>query len=260
MQQRRLYFSAITLVAVFGFATVAVLPWLQLPGLGLSWNGLGRTSDESLAATGITPEPRGWLVLTACLAVLLAALPLLRSTTRGTAPALWLAALCAAAGSAVPLTVLIDPDWFLGGFLSEIGAVEFLGRGRELLNVPVLGFCAGAMILLTLLCAATALTVAPLRWRISITRTDASKKDADRPEPSPRSTETSSRSTESSPPETESSPRSTEPSSPETEPSPRWSSEVETTPEPESDTDETPESAPGESEPEADRAATRSAD
>lgn len=173
MQLRRLYFSAITLVAVFGFATVVMLPWLSLPGLGIGWNGIGRTSDTGLAESGFAPAARGWYVITACAVAVLAACTLLRSSTKGTAPALWLAALCSAGGAAVPIVVLTDPDWFLGGLLREVGAVAYLDRGYDLLNVPVLSFCAGAMIVLSLLCGATALTVSPLRWRITITRTDS---------------------------------------------------------------------------------------
>lgn len=173
MQLRRLYFSAITLVAVFGIATVVMLPWLSLPGLGIGWNGLGRTSDTGLAESGFAPASRGWYVIAACAVAVLAACTLLRSSTKGTAPALWLATLCSAGGATVPIVVLTDPDWFLGGLLRQVGAVAYLDRGYDLLNVPVLSFCAGAMILLTILCAATALTVSPVRWRITITRTDA---------------------------------------------------------------------------------------
>ncbi|WP_159067460.1 hypothetical protein [Gordonia iterans] len=182
MQLRRLYFSAITLVAVFGLATVVMLPWLSLPGLGIGWNGIGRTSDTGLAESGFAPAARGWYVIAACAVAVLAACTLLRSSTKGTAPALWLAALCSAGGAAVPIVVLTDPDWFLGGLLREVGAVAYLDRGYDLLNVPVLSFCAGAMIVLTLLCGATALTVSPLRWRITITRTDASDSDAQDPD------------------------------------------------------------------------------
>lgn len=188
MQLRRLYFSAITLVAVFGLATVVMLPWLSLPGLGIGWNGIGRTSDTGLAESGFAPAARGWYVIAACAVAVLAACTLLRSSTKGTAPALWLAALCSAGGAAVPIVVLTDPDWFLGGLPREVGAVAYLDRGYDLLNVPVLSFCAGAMILLAILCAATALTVSPLRWRITITRTDA--QDLDTPDPDTRDSDT----------------------------------------------------------------------
>ncbi|WP_448223024.1 hypothetical protein [Gordonia iterans] len=207
MQLRRLYFSAITLVAVFGLATVVMLPWLSLPGLGIGWNGIGRTSDTGLAESGFAPAARGWYVIAACAVAVLAACTLLRSSTKGTAPALWLAALCSAGGAAVPIVVLTDPDWFLGGLLREVGAVAYLDRGYDLLNVPVLSFCAGAMIVLTLLCGATALTVSPLRWRITITRTDSPDRgttDSETTDPTTTDSETTdSESTDSAVPDSE---------------------------------------------------------
>lgn len=180
-RHRRLYSAALALVAVFGIATV-LLPWLvlPLPGLNNGWNGIGRTRDEGLAAAQLAPEPRGWWVIAACVVVLLAAGSLLspKVTDAVASRALWTGAACSAAAAAVPITVLAAPNWYLGDFFAEIGAPELADQARDLISIPMLSFCLGALVLLAILCAATALTLNPLRWRITVTRAAGSPPSA----------------------------------------------------------------------------------
>lgn len=181
--QRRLYASAIGLMAVLTIGTVFV-PWVSLYTLGtpVGWDGIGRTHDAAYAALHVGPRPYGWYVIAAGAVGLLAALTLFVSRPRVTVWALWIAALAALAATAVPIIALADPAWLIGGFIHQITLHPLPGKmGREFLNVPVLGFVIGALVLLAILCIGTALALRPLRWRIrvSIDRTPAARAGAD---------------------------------------------------------------------------------
>lgn len=171
-QQRRLYAFAIGLVAILVIGTV-LLPWVRLTRLGIpvGWNGLGRTGDAVMAREGVGPHAYGWYVIAAAVLALLAAGLLLGSaaTARRSAWALWAAAAGALAATAVPIVTLTDPDWLLGDFFAEIGARDLVRHiGRDFLNIPVLGFTIGGLVLLAVLCAGTALAVRPITTRIRI--------------------------------------------------------------------------------------------
>lgn len=172
LQQRRLYAFAIGLVAVLTVGAT-LLPWVSLNTLGtpVGWNGIGRTGDAAFAGQHVGPNPYGWWVIAAAAVALLASLLLLGSgtTLRVAAWSLWLAALAALAATAVPITALVTPEWLIGGFIEQISLRPLPpSMSRHFLNVPVLGFVIGFLVLLAVLCIGTALTVCPSRFHIRI--------------------------------------------------------------------------------------------
>jgi len=161
---QRLNAYAILIVAAT-VVGVAALPWISFRTiyLGLSWNGFGAENRTPSAdeVVDVSPAGPGWFLLAACLIAALAAASTLIARTRVYArPALWVAAGCALIATAIPITVLVNPEWYAGEVMTQIGGTAL--PLRDFLRVQLVSSAVGLLILLAVLCAITA-TLTPGR-------------------------------------------------------------------------------------------------
>lgn len=136
---RRLYVYAIVMLALT-VAAVAALPWISVrSGFGgVSWNGFGSQNISGSAEDTLDASPGGpgWLLLVTAIVAFLAAVSYLVPATRGyTRSLLWVAAICALGTTAVPIAVLVSPDWYTGDLLDQFGGGML--NARDYLYTPV---------------------------------------------------------------------------------------------------------------------------
>lgn len=175
MQQR-------TFALVIGALAIAAIVLTSLPwagsgplGHGLQWSGFGGADygtieDPTLPVDQIAAAPLGVFVVIAAVAALLAAITTAVPALAGPAtPLRWVAALFTFAAAAVPITVILSPQVFLGRSFEAVGARELLSDPHyrdlvreQILELPTLIALAVVLVVTAAVCVAAAVT-APSR-------------------------------------------------------------------------------------------------
>lgn len=162
------------LIAALSIAAIVLtaLPWAGSGPLdyGLQWSGFGGADygtleDPTLPVDDIAARPLGILTTIAAVVALLAAIvmvvPALARRSRATC---WVAALLTLVAAAIPVTVILSPQVFLGPPFSAVGAREVLSEPHfqdlvreQILELPTLIALAAVLAATAVVCAVAAI-------------------------------------------------------------------------------------------------------